>query len=69
LSGDTDELVRKNVAKNENTPLEALLILIKDPEPKVREAAKNNPRYKQYSEDVDRAEFKARDELEDALFD
>ena len=39
------------------------------PEPEVREAAKNNPRYKQYLEDVDRAETKLRDELEDALFD
>ena len=69
LSGDTDKLVRDNVAGNINCPIKALLILIKDPEPEVRESAKNNPRYKQYSEDVDRAEFKARDELEDALFD
>jgi len=69
LSGDTDKLVRDNVAGNINCPIKALLILIKDPEPEVRESAKNNPRYKQYLEDVDRAALKARDELEDALFD
>ena len=42
LASDEEEKVRREVAQHLNTPLEALKILVKDPEPRVRNAAKKH---------------------------
>jgi len=42
LASDEEERVRREVAHHLSAPLEALKILVKDPEPRVRNAAKNH---------------------------
>ena len=42
LASDEEEKVRREVAQHLNAPLEALKILVKDPEPRVRNAAKKH---------------------------
>ena len=42
LASDEEERVRREVAQHLNAPLEALKILVKDPEPRVRNAAKKH---------------------------
>jgi len=42
LASDEEERVRREVAQHLSAPLEALKILVKDPEPRVRRAARNN---------------------------